>query len=125
MSPFLSLSPFLSQNGGFSTTSNGSFTNLNMLNPSQLWTILSFASNVYSTAAGATAGLGGPFNTAGQVNLETQLPVGGQFLATPGSFDSHSDQFIKDNAFVQYYWNLVMKRFGLLNTSEWHDLTGL
>jgi hypothetical protein len=111
--------------GGFSSGAGGStfYSGSTMLNPlvgSSLWEILSYASNVYSTGLGATANVGGPFTTAGQVNLETQLPAGAQFTS---SLADHSAEFEHDNAFTQYYWNLVMKRMGLLNTNDWPDLT--
>lgn len=101
---------------GFTVFSAGQALNP-LVNP-DMWQILAYGTQVYSTGLGATSNVGGPFTTRGQVDLSSA--VAGGFGS---SADDHSAEFHYDNVRTQYYWNLVMKRMGLLNTASWPDLT--
>lgn len=73
-----------------------------------------FAVRPNSKALGATPGVGGPLDTAAEVNLN-QLsllgaPVADNFI--DHEWD-HSAQFNGTNMDRKYYWNLLMKAFGI------------
>jgi len=107
------------------TYSAGATITLSLSNQSDFWAIMSYAAEIYSTALGATANVAGPFNANYQVNL-SQLAQANNLPTTAASFSTntydHSGQFYHDNMTEQYYWNLAMKRFGLLSGS-WADVT--
>ncbi|MDP9175898.1 MAG: alpha/beta hydrolase [Planctomycetota bacterium] len=122
--------------GGFYTeyTPNGSIV-LNPANQKSLWHILSYitAMNTYaplqignpgatgSTALGATPHVGGPFNSLGEVDLQdNNIPKPSRL--NDQHYD-HNGEFYHDNPTEQFYWNLVMKRFGLLVPVAWPNLT--
>jgi len=96
------------------------YTYLNLAFGPDAHTAFSFAAEAKSKGLGVTAGVGFGFTTAGEVDLEnafTGVPTTGASFSNE-RYD-HSGQFALGNMERQYYWNLVMKRFGL---TPWTDL---
>jgi hypothetical protein len=84
-------------------------TPLPLTSETDYWTVISFAAETFTTALGATEGVGGPFTADGEVNLQT-LPV---YPFGAQTYD-HSGEFYHDEMQLAPYWNLVMQRFGLI-----------
>ncbi len=100
---------------------------LNPSNPTDrtdLWLIMSYSAQTYSIALGASNNVAYPFTAGGQVDLSKLAEKNNLASAvdlTKNRYD-HSGMFYHDNMTEQYYWNLVIKRFGILGSS-WPDIT--
>ena len=77
---------------------------LNLADPPERYEAFAFAAHSASGAVGATANVGGPFKTTGQVDLH----------AAPYGFDTdHSGEFDGTESWRRVYWNTMMTDFGL------------
>jgi hypothetical protein len=77
-------------------------TTLNRIFPYDTYAIFAYAAESKTIGLGAAGGVAGPFDTAGEVNLNPD----------------HSGQFRLDNMSRGGYWNVLMKRFGLTPTND-------
>jgi len=89
---------------------------LNLSFPPDRYEAFAFAARAYSSALGAQAGVGGPLLTSAQVDL---IHLSSLIASPPPGVDftghewDHSAEFNGTNMDRKYYWNLLMKAFGL------------
>lgn len=95
-----------------SYTNSGITGPLNPANPLDLYQIMSFAAESWTTGLGASAGIGGVFTTAGEVNVFS--------LGANNSREDHSFQFNRTPYSTRLYYNVLLKRLGV---TPWQDIT--
>lgn len=90
------------------------FHTLNLAFAPDHYEAFAFAAVPKSLSLGATTGVNGPFDTAAEVDLNKLsllgAPVADNFI--DHEWD-HSAEFNGTNMDRKYYWNLLMKAFGI------------
>lgn|GEM_PF-2050235 len=104
--------------GGPVLTVHSSITNrdLDFSIPIQRYEAFAFGISPQSKALGASASVGGPFDTLAQIDL-SNIRALASTAPKDADFNSnqwdHSAEFNGTNMLRKYYWNMLMKAFGL------------